>query len=67
VLIHRLVTAWGDAGFEAFVARVQAKYAAQAAAASAAAAAHLSDLVECAPVVAGMFLWCRLTGEEGRR
>lgn len=63
VLLHQLLVAWGPTGFEAFVKRLQRKYAQQAVAAAAAAEQHLSDLAEWQPVTAGMFQWVRLKGE----
>lgn len=60
VVLHELLQAWGDAGFEAFVAQLQRQYRRQAQAAHAAATAHLADLAEWRPVDAGMFMWMRL-------
>lgn len=63
VLLHQLLVFWGPTGFEAFLKRLQRKYAQQAVAAAAAAEQHLSDLAEWQPVTAGMFQWMRLKGE----
>jgi DNA-binding transcriptional MocR family regulator len=63
VLLHQLLAAWGPDGFEAFVKRLQRKYAQQALAAAAAAQQHLADLTEWQPVTAGMFMWMKLKGE----
>lgn len=62
VLVHQLLQQWGGAGFEAFVSRLQRRYAAQAQVADAAAREHLSGLAEWTPVRAGMFMWLRLVG-----
>jgi DNA-binding transcriptional MocR family regulator len=61
--MHQLLQRWGWSGFEAFVTRLQQKYAHQAQIAVAAAAEHLAGLAEWQPVQAGMFMWCKLTGE----
>lgn len=63
VLLHQLLVSWGPDGFEAFVRRLQRKYAQQALAAAAAAEQHLADLTEWQPVTAGMFMWMKLKGE----
>lgn len=60
VIVHQLLTQWGRPGFEAFVTKLQKKYAQQAALAAAAAQQHLGDSVELRPCTAGMFLWCKL-------
>jgi len=65
VLLHQLLVSWGPEGFEAFVKRLQRKYAQQALAAAAAAEQHLGGLATWQPVTAGMFLWLRLTGTCG--
>jgi DNA-binding transcriptional MocR family regulator len=62
VLLHQLLDAWGPSGFEAFVKRLQRKYAHQALAAAAAAEQHLADLTEWQPVTAGMFMWMKIKG-----
>lgn len=62
VLLHQLLVSWGPQGFEAFVKRLQRKYAQQALAAAAAAEQHLAAVAEWQPVTAGMFLWVKLTG-----
>jgi DNA-binding transcriptional MocR family regulator len=61
-MIHQLLVSWGPQGFEAFVKRLQRKYAQQALAAAAAAQQHLQDVAEWQPVKAGMFLWVKLKG-----
>lgn len=67
VILHQLLESWGPQGFEAFVMRLQRKYAQQALAAAAAAEQHLSGLAEWEPVTAGMFLWARLKGVSYRQ
>eukprot|EP00775_Hariotina_reticulata_P010800 gene10800-10956_t len=62
VFMHQLLQRWDRSGFEAFVTRLQQKYARQAQIAVAAAAEHLAGLAEWQPVQAGMFMWCKLTG-----
>jgi len=63
VFMHQLLQRWGRSGSQAFVTRLQQKYARQAQIAVAAAAEHLTGLAEWQPVQAGMFMWCKLTGE----
>lgn len=64
VLVTRMLQAWGMAGFNAHLARLQGLYAERAAAANAAAAAHLAGLATWRPVDAGMFMWIRLDGKH---
>jgi DNA-binding transcriptional MocR family regulator len=59
-----MLGAWGDAGLEAHLRRVQAEYARRAATAAAAAARELGGVADWAVPRAGMFLWVRLVGVE---
>eukprot|EP00775_Hariotina_reticulata_P005059 gene5059-5300_t len=63
VVVHQMLHHWGQSGFEAFVTRVQQKYARRAQLAEAAAAEHLAGLAQWQSIQAGMFMWCKLTGE----
>lgn len=66
VLLAELLRAWGDAGFEAHVRKVQACYARKAAALVDACSRQLQGLAEWQAPAAGMFLWMRLLGVEVR-
>ena len=62
VATANLLDAWGEAGFEEHVLRIQAQYGTRAAVLHAAASQHLGGLAEWAPPCAGMFMWVRLKG-----
>lgn len=59
-----LLEAWGDAGLEAHLRRVQGEYARRCAITLAAADRELAGVAEWTAPNAGMFLWLRLNGVQ---
>jgi DNA-binding transcriptional MocR family regulator len=61
-VVSGALTAWGDAGLDAHLRRIQAEYAKRCAIVVAAAKRHLTGLAEWTLPRGGMFLWVRLLG-----
>lgn len=64
IAVYKLFEHWGDDGFEAHIASIQAFYRGQRDAFLAAAEKHLTGLAEWTEPSAGMFVWLNLIGVD---
>lgn len=66
-IVSNVLSHWGDAGLDAYVARMQALYANKAAAALDALEMHMKDFATWRTPLGGMFVWIRLSHQKDAR